>query len=247
MNLLEEGNDQLPQFEPDKSYIEELVGEGKKFKSIEDLAKGKLTSDSYIKVMERQQDELRQMYLKEREENIARAKIEDLLNQSRLTSNENPVKEVSPSPPPVDIESLLDRKLSERERERTAQDNFKTVQSKLREVLGNNYQETLKQQMQDLDLSLDYINDLARKSPKALFKTLGIDDTPMMKDPFRAPPRSSNTFSPTGEKKRTWTYYQEMKKTDPSRYASRETNIQIQKDYISDPQGFADGDFDRYN
>lgn len=244
MNLLEESGDQ-PEFEADKNYVQELVGEGKKFKSIEDLAKGKITSDSYIKVMERQQDELRKMYLKEREENIARAKIEDLLNQSKeLTSNNNPVKEVPPTP--VDIDSLLDKKLSERERERIAQDNFKTVQSKLKEVLGNNYQESLKEKMQDLDLNLDYVNDLARKSPKALFKTLGIDEAPM-KDSFRAPPRSSNTFSPTGEKKRTWAYYQEMKKTDPLRYASRETNIQIQKDYIADPEGFSDGDFNRYS
>jgi len=35
-----------------KTSLEELVGEGKKFKTVEDLAKGKLEADSFIAQLE---------------------------------------------------------------------------------------------------------------------------------------------------------------------------------------------------
>ena len=36
-----DGAKDLGTFDPDKNYLEELVGEGKKFRSVDELAKGK--------------------------------------------------------------------------------------------------------------------------------------------------------------------------------------------------------------
>src|SRR6266700_391496 len=107
-NLLEPEAD-LPNVDPDKDYFKELVGEGKKFKSPEDLARGKFESDQFIEILKKRQDEMRADYLKLREDNTAKAKLEDLIDQlskKNLASNEDTeVKEEKQ--PEIDIESLV--------------------------------------------------------------------------------------------------------------------------------------------
>jgi hypothetical protein len=73
-----------------------------------------------------------------------------------------------------------------------------------------------------------------------------LDEQPQ-RDPFQAPPKSSlNTFTPGAPKKRTWSYYQELKKNDPRTYLSKETTVQMHKDYTELGKEFEDGDFRRY-
>jgi len=58
-NLLNQDPPAEPLFDPNKNYYEDLVGQDKKFKDNETLAKAKVQSDIFIKHLERQQDELR--------------------------------------------------------------------------------------------------------------------------------------------------------------------------------------------
>ena len=81
--------DQTPQIDPNKDYLAELVGEGKKFKTDKDLARGKYEADLYVKTLERQLDELRNDHLKLREDYTARAKLEELLGQLEAKSQQH--------------------------------------------------------------------------------------------------------------------------------------------------------------
>ena len=252
-NLLDDRTEDLPpDVDPDKNYLTELVGDGKKFKTPEDLAKGKAIADQYIEILKKRQDEMRADYLKVRDENVSRAKLEDLMAQleKKLTSSEDTqAKEVKPDTfDPKQIESLVTTKLQEHEATRKETSNFNLVKGKLQERYGKNYKEALEKQIDELELTETEVNIMARRQPKALLRTLGLDKEPVSEQ-FQSPPRGqrSNAFTPAGPKKRTWSYYQELKKTKPDVWFDRQTAIQMQQDAIELGEAFQDGDYHKYN
>lgn len=233
-----------------KNYLADLVGEGKKFKSPEDLAKGKFISDEYIKTLERGRDELRQDYLRLKEDYESRAKLEELVDQLSKPTQPAPVNTSPPVNEPVQqpafdpkqIESLVSQKLVEHEKTKRQTENFNLVRSKLEERFGPNYQSTLTSQIQELGITKEFVDDLARNHPQVLFKTLGMDQR---QEPFQAPVRSQQSFMPTGEKKRTWAYYQQMRKDNPKLYHDPKTVVQMHNDAIKLGSEFEDGDFNQ--
>jgi len=247
-DLFQENNDVLDQ---DKNYLEELVGEGKKFKTPEDLAKGKYYADTQVNILTQKLDELRADYLALKEDNAAKDKLEDLLNKienerNNINSANNQNAEGDKSGLKIeDVKSLFTEELSNYERSKAEQANFDYIQSKLKETHGKNATSFLSEQMQNLGLSKEVINEMARKQPKVLERALGLDQ-PKRTENFQAPPHSrlnNNSFSPTGGQKRTWSYYQELRKTKPDLYHDPKTNIQMQKDAIELGEAFMDGDF----
>src|SRR5678815_2601198 len=122
-NLLDQTNDNQPeQIDPNKDYLTELVGEGKKFKSPQELARGKYEADQYVRTLERQKDELRSDYLKLKDEQAARAKLEDLIdqwsNKQQSSSDNTQANEQQTTKPVIDskeIESLVSSKIQEHE------------------------------------------------------------------------------------------------------------------------------------
>jgi hypothetical protein len=253
-NLLDQTNDNQPeQIDPNKDYLTELVGEGKKFKSPQELARGKYEADQYVRTLERQKDELRSDYLKLKDEQAARAKLEDLIdqwsNKQQSSSDNTQANEQQTTKPVIDskeIESLVSSKIQEHELTKKQQENFAQVRTKLKERFGNNYQEVLKQQIDNLGLNEDFINDLARRYPTVLYKTLGLDQE--QRESFQSPPRSnqrSDNFAPSTTK-RTWSYYQKIKKENPKLYYDPKTTVQMHNDAIALGKEFEDGDFNAY-
>src|SRR6267154_5364704 len=88
-NLLDQ--QQLPQtpppLDPSKNYLTDLVGPDKKFKTVEDLARGKAEADTTIELFKKRQDELRDDYLKLREEANQQAKLQDLIDRLEHPQN----------------------------------------------------------------------------------------------------------------------------------------------------------------
>jgi len=237
--------------DPNKKYFEELVGDGKKFKSTEDLARGKYESDSYIRILEKRLDEMRNDHIRLRDDYNSRARLEELVDQLKnpqlasSANNQNANEDTDqPKYNPKDVEDMVLNKIEERENSKRQGENLTIVRNKLTERFGKNYQNVLKEQAETLGLSPDDLNALARKSPNAFLRTLGLDRQEVV-DNFQTPPRSrefSGSFKPTVQK-RTWAYYQNMKKENPSLYQKPETAVQMQQDYIQLGDEFEDGDF----
>lgn len=235
-------------------YYDSLVGENKKFKDAKELAKGKYISDNYILTLESQLDQMRKDYLTEKEQNVARAKMEDLLDRLEKRQIETPnaqpivVEPKTPSIKKEEIESLVDTRIQQRETTRKENDNFNFVKQKLAEKWGSNYSHQLSQHMADLDITEDYINREARSNPKALLRTLGIQDVSPTQDPFRVPPRSvqnTSNFKPQVEVK-NWDYWQKMKKDDPKKYYMPQTNVEMHRAALELGEAFETDDFRRY-
>ncbi len=213
------------------------------------LAKSKLESDKYIEMVVKQKDELANDYLRLKADYDARAKLEELLNQRQPQDNANNTQNATNQPfDPAEIDKLVDRKLTAREKQRIADENLKKAKEMLREKLGNNYTNTLRSKMEELDLTTEELDAMAARSPKAFMRTLGLEDQPV-RQTFQTPPSSqynSATFKPVTEK-RTWSYYQDLKAKNPQAWLDPKIQTQMYHDSQRLGADFADGDFNTYN
>jgi hypothetical protein len=252
-DLLAETPPQESIFDPTKDYLPDLVGDGKKFKSPEDLAKGKYQSDLFIEELKRELKETREYALQLKNDNQSKANLEELidrLQQQPSGSNQPSVKD-DVSSPTLDVDKLKEIARSTYREEMTVaqqNSNFESVMSKVQERWGSNYASALKQQIDELGITKEELNDMARKQPKVLVRTLGLDQ-PSRQENFQTPPRSSDTrsgFAPTTQR-RTWTYYQDIRKKDPATYFSQKIQDQLHQDHMSLGNDFEDGDWNATN
>jgi hypothetical protein len=210
--------------DPNKDYLEELVGENKKFKTPHDLAHAKAQSDAHITRLEREQQQLR-------EELATRIKYEeflDKLNSLPMQNQDAPQDhqgqtEDNTAMKLEDIERLLENKLNQKDSERTARQNLTTSVNKLQEVYGPNYAQHLKRQAQELEVSEQFLQNMAQTNPKALFRFLGIDERQDNNNSiFTSPPKSQlngvSASSPSQTK--GYSTYAELRKTKPQEYYS---------------------------
>lgn len=241
------GNTEDNQLDPNKNYLEELVGEDKKFKSVDDLAKGKFMSDLHISILEKRLDESREMYKEAAEKAKAAEKIEDLLtrleSQANLSSREhtpNSNEDTKTALDPTQISSLIAQEVSKLDSQKKQDQNFNTVMEKVREKYGESYSRTLAEQAKEMDLSADEVDALARRNPKAFFRTFGLDEVRSMES-FQTPPNSgrSSTFAPNVQK-RTMSYYQNLKKAQPDLYLDPKIAKQMDKDALALGEAFFD-------
>lgn len=204
--------------DPNKNYLEELVGDGKKFQTPEELARGKAESDAFIARLQREQDELRT-------ELNTRIKYEDFLDKlERTPQGSNPGPQDQDEPPkdmsamtPDELERLLEQKLNQREQQRSATQNLNVVKAKLLETYGPNYAQHLKRQAAELGETEEFLQTLAQRNPQALFKLLGVGET-KRDNLFDAPPRTEVTGTRSTSQGRGDSYFENIRKTSPELY-----------------------------
>lgn len=212
------------------STVDQLVGEGKKFKTIDDLAKAKIEADAFI---QRLQDENKGI----REDLNSRVRTEELLEtlESRLHegtnhADNNQNRNDSPTP---DIDNLIEQKLTKREAEQSAAKNISTVKNELKKYFGDDYENKLKVRTDALSLTDAELNDLAKRSPAAFLKLVGV--TSGQAAPTYSPPTSSSQtpYNQGNSGERKYKYYQDLRKADPSTYWKPEVQLQLHKDAIA--------------
>lgn len=210
-----------------------------KDKPIEELLKAKVDADLYVRTLERQKDEMRDDLLKTREELLAKAKFEELIDRF-----ENAPRDLQVAPPKAneesqkfdlkDIESLFDTRLKQAKVFELETANMTLVQNKLQERFGEKSVDVLKEQQSTLGLSDDDVRMLAKKSPEAFFRMMGLNDQ-RQTESFQTPPKSAqrnDNFSPRGATKRDYAYYQELKKTQPKLYLDPKIAVQMHNDVM---------------
>lgn len=201
--------------DPEKNYFEELVGEGKKFSDAAALARGKVEADAFIETIKQENDALRR-------ELQARANFEEMLDklsknslkgeddQSDQNKGENP-----PSAPttPEDIAKLVNDQLqAAREKERR-EANLQLAKAELEKVYGRDYPTKLKAKAEELGVGVQFLNDMAAKTPKAFLELVSPvrDRSTGITPPSGIVPPTSGR---TGVK--NYAYYQKLQKENPA-------------------------------
>lgn len=244
-----------PENEP-KNYLEALVGPGGKFyrenreEALEALAKGKWEADQVIPLQNRRMDELREAYLRVDEENKTKDQLETLIAQYQgLASTKQPSgkEETQPAVKIDDLRNIAAEEFTKLKRQDYEQNNLSSVQAKLKEQLGENYATVVRERIREIGLTEQDFHDWAKRSPKAVLNAIGIDEKPRQQETFQSPPSTQRTFKPVTEQKRTWTYYQELKKANPKIYYDKAIMNQMLEDREKLGAEFEDGDYHTRN
>lgn len=236
------------QIDHTKSYLNDLVGPGKKYDSPEALARSRAFADEHIQRVEAENKQLREDYTRARDENIAKAKLEDLLDQlqGRKTApppTQEPQRDEKSAIDMKQIESLIDNRMKQTQLTQTYNQNLNSVQQKLVEKYGQDYISHYQQELTRLDLTKEEADDLARKKPTTFMQMLGLNQQPRQPT-YQAPPRSMGSPAPTVPDKRDWAYYENLRKTNRTEYLSQRTQLQMLQDRMEQGEAFNNAGFD---
>lgn len=242
----------IVQVDPDKDYLAELVGDGKKFAEVTDLARGKAEADLFI-------EQLKQENATFREKLREATTYDKLMNDLAATKtngenpNDNSSNQENPSGEPgadgvtftqEQIDQLLEQKLSEHQSRTKQAENVQKVQSEFVERFGDKASTVLRSIGESNGLNGDELREMAAQRPQVIInlaKQMERPQTNETPDLFSdATPRATTdqfrTAPETGFK--TKAYFDKMKKSDPQRYLRPETELEMHRLALKDPDRF---------
>jgi hypothetical protein len=213
---------------PEPTTFEEIVGDGKKFKTPEALAAAKLEADRTIAArneeLERHREEIRRQA----------AEIELLKRPREPLAQEPPKAADRPvvDEPNIDLASRIREELRQAQEEDVQAQNIRSVANRLTEVYGSpdKAREVVVAKAEELGLSVEFLQSVASKSPKAFFAQLGLTDAPSQnQNSSRSDVNTAalaNTSS-SAPKQGSYASYETMRKENPKRYFSAEIQNQM--------------------
>lgn len=224
--------------EQTESYVAKLVeAKGDNWKDPEVLAKGKLEADRYIKDLE---DQLNQMREDLKKEDYAEKILQEIRNKAADTSTANrtlpnndtagATKDGTPQPSlsEEDLKSLVDKTLTEREKQNTVTQNIRLVDEELQRQYGTEAQKTVLKKAEDLGISLERMKEIASESPTAFFALIGDGKktfNPMVNSSVRT---EGVNLQPSAE--RDWSYYQKLRRENRDLYYTPKIQQQLMQD-----------------
>lgn len=220
--------------------FDDLVGEGKKYKTNDDAAKAIFEKDRFIEQLKSEAEEFR----KELQSRSAVDKSQEILDRLDALRKE-PVTEgrLTTEPERTEVKGLsvedVDKLLQARERKAQENANIAKVKAALEEEFGDQYDKALKSIGEKNGLTPKALDELAAQAPQLV---LNLINGVVKKDVGFTPPNSSLStgFVPTSGNIRTRSYYNKMKETDRTKYFSAEVRAQQYKDAMSLGDAFED-------
>lgn len=201
--------------------VSEYVGEGKKYRDINEALKATDHAQEHISNLEKEMAELR-------EELNKRLSVEEALEKAKV--NQGSAEIPSTQIDETTIKSFVKNAIVEAETEKEKAINTKSVVAKLSSVYGDKAEQQYIEMAQKYNLPINELNELAGKSPTAVLAMFGIDNSVTQSAP--QPSKGSvNTeaFRQTGVKEGTYAYYENMRRENPSKYFSPKVQQEMHK------------------
>lgn len=203
--------------------INTLVGEGKKFKTPEDLAKGKLEADRFIEQVKLENAELR----KQLEE---RTTLEQSLEEIKKARANPAGKELEPANSALDekeLQSLIQRTIDSAAKNKELESNILLSDRAVVEHMAGDRakaEQFLKSKAAELNVGIDFLMSMAGRSPKAFLSLIGVDTSKVQTSTHVSPKSSVNTdaddYVPNGGSPKAGTkeYYENLRRTNAKVY-----------------------------
>jgi len=210
-------------------YVTELVGEGKKFKDISGLARGKAEADLTIEVLKKKLDDLNK-------ELTTRASLETFLDQMKAEKGaKDEPAQGTPQGGQREVvldDSTLEAKLAAlleaRESSKKAESNIERVTRVLQEQFGGNASQVIQHKAKEVGMAPKQLEALAKDAPEAFFRLVGVTETRSPQTPA-VPASGLNTFGSdmknVGIKNQS--YYESLKRTNPKAYFDPKTTVEM--------------------
>jgi hypothetical protein len=209
-----------------------------KDKPREELENAKAESDLYIETLKARFDDLSKDYLAVKDQQKTGEQLQALLDrldkgQMDPSPDDTHKDQVQPGMKPEDIERLVNDRLTAHQRSLIQSENLSSMQAKLRETFGDNYQESYKQRLDTLGLTPEFADDLAKNHPTVFIKTFGLEQqAPQSSHQLPRNTQRPTTFAPKAQR-RDWNYYQELKKSNPRLYLDPKIAVQMHDDAMA--------------
>lgn len=186
---------------PTQSVVDQLVGPGKKFQSVEAALKGKIEADAFVASLTSEAAQLRQALAESEAEKArlaARASILDRVNQPNDTPGTNPAQHQAPNPAPgpkpmsdEDVVAVIRRT----DQQKQAEANLQRVDQTLVKTFGVDAVAVVRQRASELGLPVEDLMQVGARSPEALFNMIGVQKATDPGNPMYA----GNSFSNPGQ------------------------------------------------
>jgi hypothetical protein len=217
-----------------ESYIEKYVGEGKKYASVEDLAKAYANADTHISELKTDLQSTRE-FIAEKLDEIAKQREAQPPVQNVEPRTQNPVPAAPPNDAGEDLDTRIAKALELRDNQKRLQENANIVQDVLVERLGSveKAAEAVISKAKELGLHPSDMKELAAKSPKAFLTTMGVDPDVKPVSSSTPAPRSDvrpDMVNPGAPKPRTYRFHEDVRKSNPSLYNSISYQQKLMKD-----------------
>ena len=217
---------------PESSYLDALVGEGKKFTSHEALARGKYESDLYVTQLQSENAGMRATITEQES-------VSDLLDkafegQAAAPKEPVPGEPVSdPAAPSItqeEISKLVETQVNSRLNADQKMANIKTCHDAAKAVYGEDYVNVLSDRAKVLGLGQKFLEGIAADQPAAFMKLLVDEKAVASATPATTPaplPLGTVQTSVPGIQTKDFKFYQAILAKDKVEYWSRAVQMEI--------------------
>lgn len=218
----------------------QLIGDGKKYRDDEELAKAYVHADNHIGELTSENANLRK---KLEESTSASEVLQEIKKQNAERDTGNTTQEISQG----DIVSLVKDVVTQTDKDKTAQANLDTVSRKLLETYGDQEktQKAVADKARELGVSVEFLKSTGGTSPSAFFNLMGVGTAPSADaEPSANTPQSTvNTAALQGNagepEPGTAKWYSKLRKENPKAYRTPRVQMQMLKDREDKgPEGF---------
>ena len=220
-----------------ESFLDKLVqAKGENWRNPETLAKGKLEADGYIKTLEDQLSQMREDMKKQDYQADLLAQLQNKATETTTvnngeSNNNNGSINTQNTTGVVDedtLKSLVEKTLTQREKNSTVQQNLSQVDKELESSFGTEAAATVQKKAEELGMSMDRLRDIASESPSAFFTLIGQPEktfSPMVQGSVR-----TEGVNMQASADRNWSYYQSLRRENPNQYYSPKIQQQLIQD-----------------
>lgn len=158
--------------------VAELVGEGKKFKTIEDLARGKVQGDSFVEKLKTENAALREALESDANPDEILRRINEVLKPSvgSKPTTTDQTSNQSQMGSHLTEEKVLEL-LKQQKAEEKAKENLARYEASVSQAFGNKTAEVIATRLDELGMEQTEFQNLAKRNPVAALRLLGIKDS----------------------------------------------------------------------
>ena len=195
--------------------LSELVGEGRKFKTVADLAKGKLEADAFIENLKAENQAMREV-IAAKERAAKATEFDDLIAKLKTPESSEPTvkptQDENQVPKGLTLEEV-EQYLEARQREKTVESNYAQLKGKFAEKFGEKADEAFTQALAQNKLSEDTIKNLAAANIDVALRALNFQPSKDASGQMKSTVSSEAFFSGGNPQAKNWAYFQNLRKS----------------------------------
>lgn len=205
-----------------------LVGEGKKYKTVDDLAKAYINADTFIETLKAENRELK-------EKTVAAKTVDDVLE--RLQQQQTKTSSDPSAPSASDIAKLVEQTVTGLETQKVKVGNLKVADTKMKELFGEKAAEVFNAAASTPELRKVYM-DLAAVDPDKFVTLFTEKKAATVKvDAGGSVNVTAHNSAPASRVNVVGTkdYYDNIRRTNPSLYYSQDFQVGMDKTVRTNP------------